>query len=142
MGGGDSYGAGRATDLLLDGEFFKHEVYSKLLKLFDSLQLRVADFERMLFLAPEKLMRELEGPIGRLDFFMSHLGRFLSEANTASIRILSKREGQSIKIVTTPLAIGPLLAERLWKDRKSVVATSATLAVGGSFNYITRVLSL
>ncbi|MFZ4461963.1 MAG: ATP-dependent DNA helicase [Patescibacteria group bacterium] len=127
---------------MLDGEFFEHEIHGKLLKLHDSLQSRVAEFERMLFLAPEKLLRELDRPIARLDFLLSHLSKFLSAANTGTIRILSKRDGQSSKIITTPLAIGPLLAERLWKDRKSVIATSATLAVGGSFDYITGVLSL
>lgn len=37
---------------------------------------------------------------------------------------------------TAPLHVGPLISEHLFKKKKAVVLTSATLRVGGSFDYV------
>src|SRR2546425_8807974 len=46
------------------------------------------------------------------------------------------REKLNISIQATPVDVGPILREYLWSKLESSVLTSATLAVGGGFEYI------
>ncbi len=46
------------------------------------------------------------------------------------------REKLNVSIQATPIDVGPILRECLWSKLDSVVLTSATLAVGGGFDYI------
>ncbi|HHW18545.1 MAG TPA: ATP-dependent DNA helicase [Firmicutes bacterium] len=47
-----------------------------------------------------------------------------------------------VTLKRSPLEIGPYLHENLWSKVPSAVLTSATLATGGSFDYMKRILSI
>ena len=51
---------------------------------------------------------------------------------------IERRRGgrEKISIQATPIDVGPILRECLWSKLESSVLTSATLAVGGGFDYI------
>ncbi|HKR85693.1 MAG TPA: ATP-dependent DNA helicase [Terriglobales bacterium] len=46
------------------------------------------------------------------------------------------RERQHISLQATPIDVGPVLREALWSKLDTAILTSATLAVGGAFDYI------
>ena len=46
------------------------------------------------------------------------------------------REKQHVSLQATPIDVGPVLREALWSKLETAVLTSATLAVGGGFDYI------
>ncbi|HZR67285.1 MAG TPA: ATP-dependent DNA helicase [Terriglobales bacterium] len=52
------------------------------------------------------------------------------------------REKVNVSIQATPIDVGPILRECLWSKLDSVVLTSATLAVGGGFEYIRQRLGV
>ncbi|HZQ21064.1 MAG TPA: ATP-dependent DNA helicase [Terriglobales bacterium] len=52
------------------------------------------------------------------------------------------REKLNVSIQATPIDVGPILRECLWSKLDSVVLTSATLAVGGGFEYIRQRLGI
>ena len=49
---------------------------------------------------------------------------------------------QNVFLQATPIDVGPILAECLWSKLDCAVLTSATLAVGGGFEYIRQRLGL
>jgi ATP-dependent DNA helicase DinG len=49
---------------------------------------------------------------------------------------------QNVFLQATPIHVGPILRECLWSKLESAVLTSATLAVGGGFEYIRQRLGL
>jgi ATP-dependent DNA helicase DinG len=52
------------------------------------------------------------------------------------------REKSNVSIQATPIDVGPVLREALWSRLESSVLTSATLAVGGGFEYIRQRLGV
>jgi len=52
------------------------------------------------------------------------------------------RGRQNVFLQATPIDVGPILRECLWSKLECAVLTSATLAVGGGFEYIRRRLGL
>jgi ATP-dependent DNA helicase DinG len=54
----------------------------------------------------------------------------------------SGREKSNVSIQATPIDVGPVLREALWSKLESSVLTSATLAVGGGFEYIRQRLGV
>src|SRR6266702_1543101 len=52
------------------------------------------------------------------------------------------REKPNVSIQATPIDVGPVLRESLWSKLETAVLTSATLAVGGGFEYIQRRLGI
>jgi len=46
------------------------------------------------------------------------------------------REKQYVSLQATPIDVGPVLREALWSKLDTAILTSATLAVGGGFDYI------
>ncbi|HKW18413.1 MAG TPA: ATP-dependent DNA helicase [Terriglobales bacterium] len=52
------------------------------------------------------------------------------------------REKLNVSIQATPIDVGPILRECLWSKLDTVVLTSATLAVGGAFDYIRQRLGV
>ena len=46
------------------------------------------------------------------------------------------REKSHVSLQATPINVGPVLSEALWSQLETAVLTSATLAVGGGFDYI------
>jgi ATP-dependent DNA helicase DinG len=49
---------------------------------------------------------------------------------------------QNVFLQATPIDVGPILRECLWSKLECAVLTSATLAVGGGFNYIRKRLGM
>jgi ATP-dependent DNA helicase DinG len=54
----------------------------------------------------------------------------------------SMRGRQNVFLQATPIDVGPILRECLWSKLESAVLTSATLAVGGGFEFIRQRLGL
>jgi len=54
----------------------------------------------------------------------------------------SVRGRQNVFLQATPIDVGPILRECLWSKLECAVLTSATLAVGGGFEYIRRRLGM
>jgi ATP-dependent DNA helicase DinG len=52
------------------------------------------------------------------------------------------REKLNVSLQSTPIDVGPVLRECLWSKLDTVVLTSATLAVGGGFDYIRQRLGI
>jgi len=52
------------------------------------------------------------------------------------------RGRQNVFLQATPIDVGPILRETLWSKLECAVLTSATLAVGGGFDYIRQRLGL
>lgn len=52
------------------------------------------------------------------------------------------RERLNVSLQATPIDVGPVLRECLWSKLDTVVLTSATLAVGGGFDYIRQRLGI
>ena len=48
----------------------------------------------------------------------------------------------NVFLQATPIEVGPILREHLWSQMETAVLTSATLAVGGGFDYIRQRLGL
>jgi ATP-dependent DNA helicase DinG len=64
---------------------------------------------------------------------------------STSLRAGSDTEGrgrQNVFLQATPIDVGPILRECLWSKLECAVLTSATLAVGGGFEYIRQRLGL
>jgi len=68
-------------------------------------------------------------------------GKFSPQRNTETHR--GRASGrQNVFLQATPIDVGPILRECLWSKLESAVLTSATLAVGGGFEYIRQRLGM
>ena len=66
-----------------------------------------------------------------------------SRMSSSQRRTDAERGGrQNVFLQATPIHVGPILRECLWSKLESAVLTSATLAVGGGFEYIRQRLGL
>jgi ATP-dependent DNA helicase DinG len=67
------------------------------------------------------------------------LGFVMESEDTNTVFWIERRRGagrERISLQATPIDVGPILRECLWTKLESSVLTSATLAVGGGFDYI------
>jgi ATP-dependent DNA helicase DinG len=69
-------------------------------------------------------------------------GRGPNKAGPNKIAETSARGRQNVFLQATPIDVGPILRECLWSKLECAVLTSATLAVGGGFEYIRQRLGL
>jgi ATP-dependent DNA helicase DinG len=65
-----------------------------------------------------------------------------SGQNSRSSAVDGSRGRQNVFLQATPIDVGPILREHLWSKLECAVLTSATLAVGGGFEYIRQRLGL
>jgi ATP-dependent DNA helicase DinG len=65
-----------------------------------------------------------------------------SGQNSRSSAAEGSRGRQNVFLQATPIHVGPILREHLWSKLECAVLTSATLAVGGGFEYIRQRLGL
>ncbi len=87
--------------------------------------------------APEEaipLVRRAEEMRGRLHFWM--------ESGDKAYVYWTERRGRGVFLQATPIDVASRLEERLFEKIDTVVLTSATLAVGGTFEYVERRLGL
>ena len=75
------------------------------------------------------------GPLQRRTFELSRGLRFVMEENDESFVYWLERRGRGCFVQATPIAVASILTERLFNHVDTVVLTSATLAVGGNFEY-------
>ncbi|HET6452315.1 MAG TPA: helicase C-terminal domain-containing protein [Spirochaetia bacterium] len=72
-----------------------------------------------------------QGEAGENDVFWMETVRTSRSRGPAG----DEESGQSVRMVITPLDVGPLMREAVFEPLKTVVFTSATLTVSGSFDY-------
>jgi len=76
-------------------------------------------------------------------FWIERRGRFGAPRRNASAETRDQFQGrQHVFLQATPIDVGPILHECLWSKLECAVLTSATLAVGGGFEYIRRRLGM
>lgn len=89
---------------------------------------------------------DLQAQVGRLDAAANTVEHVLLKHDEDTVRWLEVREGyQGMKIVrlcASPLEVAPILQEAVYKKFESIVMTSATLTVAGSFDYLKGRLGL
>src|SRR5256714_6735947 len=85
---------------------------------------------------PDQRIRELEMIRGRLDAAMRLLDEALMRPDSNRVYWFSQvSRAENLLLRAAPINVGSLLRERVYAERRSTVFTSATLAVGGTFDY-------
>ena len=75
------------------------------------------------------------GPLVRRSFELSQGLRFVMETDDERYVFWLERRGRGTFLQATPIEVSSFLSERLFNQVETVVLTSATLAVGGNFDY-------
>src|ERR1700751_896410 len=86
---------------------------------------------------PEELTR-----IARRSFELRQEMSFLFESNERNFVYWYERRNKGVFIAATPIDVSQILRERLFEKFDTVVLTSATLTVGGRFEYIRQRVGL
>ncbi|MBE3582182.1 MAG: DNA polymerase III subunit epsilon, partial [Thermoanaerobacteraceae bacterium] len=82
--------------------------------------------------------REAEKLAAALKKQWQALSLILDEEGRGSVAWIEKSTGGSLTLYSAPVEVGPILQEILFKPLKSVILTSATLRVDGSFDFYCR----
>ena len=86
---------------------------------------------------PDQRIRELEMIRGRLESSMRLLDEALLRPDANRVNWFSQvSRAENLLLRAAPINVGSLLRERVYSERRSTVFTSATLAVGGTFDYL------
>ena len=104
--------------------------------LADSLKGMETEFEA-LAQKPEELLR-----IARRSFELRQELSFLFESNEKNFVYWFERRNKGVFLAATPIDVSQILRERLFEKFDTVVLTSATLTVGGRFDFIRHRLGL
>jgi ATP-dependent DNA helicase DinG len=75
-------------------------------------------------------------------FWIERRGKFSPRRDRETQKKEAPQGRQHVFLQATPIDVGPILRECLWAKLESAVLTSATLAVGGGFEYIRKRLGL
>jgi len=86
---------------------------------------------------PEELTR-----IARRSFELRQELSFLFESNEKNFVYWYERRNKGVFLTATPIDVSQILRERLFEQFDSVILTSATLTVGGRFDYIRQRLGI
>jgi ATP-dependent DNA helicase DinG len=86
---------------------------------------------------PEELLR-----LARRSFELRQELVFLFESNEKNFVYWFERRNKGVFLAATPIDVSQILRERLFEQFDSVILTSATLTVGGRFDYIRQRLGL
>ena len=109
------------------------ESYDALITALKSLETEFAALTEK----PEKLLR-----IARRSFELRQELGFLFESNERNFVYWYERRNKGVFLAATPIDVSQILRERLFEQFDTVVMTSATLTVGGRFEYIRQRLGL
>jgi len=104
--------------------------------LADSLKGMETEFAAMAQ-KPEELLR-----VARRSFELRQELSFLFESNEKNFVYWFERRNKGVFLAATPIDVSQILRERLFEQFDTVVLTSATLTVGGRFDYIRQRLGL
>jgi predicted DnaQ family exonuclease/DinG family helicase len=92
---------------------------------------------------PDQGIRELEMIRGRLQAAQGLLEEALVRPDPNRVYWFTPvARTESLQLRAAPINVGSLLRERVYAERRSTVFTSATLAVGGNFNYFSSRVGL
>jgi ATP-dependent DNA helicase DinG len=109
------------------------EAYATLTSALKSLETELAALAQK----PEELTR-----IARRSFEIRQELAFLFESNERNFVYWYERRSKGVFLAATPIDVSQILRERLFEKFDTVVLTSATLTVGGRFEYIRQRLGL
>jgi DNA polymerase-3 subunit epsilon/ATP-dependent DNA helicase DinG len=87
---------------------------------------------------PDAIAGEIETAINRVDEHRATLARLMGESDHQQVTWLARERDGTASVNAAPLDVGPRLWEELLQKKRTVVATSATLAAGGSMAYAAR----
>jgi ATP-dependent DNA helicase DinG len=121
---------GRFSFLRNERETFleqNREAYDSLIASLKSMETEFA----ALVAKPEELTR-----IARRSFELRQELVFLFESNERNFVYWYERRNKGVFLTATPIDVSQILRERLFEKFDTVVLTSATLTVGGRFDYI------
>jgi ATP-dependent DNA helicase DinG len=89
---------------------------------------------------------EIYNFVRRAQEIQTHLMFLLEDENPNTVFWIERRRGgrerHNVFLQATPIDVGPILRECLWSKLETAVLTSATLAVGGGFEYMRGRLGL
>jgi len=92
---------------------------------------------------PDQRIRELEMIRGRLEGAMRLIDDALLRPDANRVYWFSQvSRAENLLLRAAPINVGSLLRERVYSERRSTVFTSATLAVGGTFDYFSSRVGL
>ncbi len=92
---------------------------------------------------PDQGIRELEMIRGRLEVARTLLDEALLTPDANRVYWFSQvARAESLLLRAAPINVGSLLRDRVYAERRSTVFTSATLAVGGTFDYFSSRVGL
>src|SRR5438094_8556018 len=92
---------------------------------------------------PDQRIRELEMIRGRLEGAMRLIDDALLRPDANRVYWFSQvSRAENLLLRAAPINVGSLLRERVYAERRSTVFTSATLAVGGTFDYFSSRVGL
>ena len=86
---------------------------------------------------PEELLR-----LSRRSFELRQEMSFLFESNEGNFVYWFERRNKGVFLAATPIDVSQILRERLFEQFDTAILTSATLTVGGRFDYIRQRLGL
>jgi ATP-dependent DNA helicase DinG len=109
------------------------ETYDALVSSLKSLETEIA----ALMTKPEELTR-----IARRSFELRQELAFLFESNEKNFVYWYERRNKGVFLTATPIDVSQILRERLFEQFDTVILTSATLTVGGRFDYIRQRLGV
>ena len=109
------------------------EQFDSLAQSLKSLETELAAFPQK----PEELIR-----LARRSFELRQELSFLFESNEKNYVYWYERRNKGVFLAATPIDVSQILRERLFEAFDAIVLTSATLSVGGRFNYIRERLGL
>ena len=85
---------------------------------------------------PDQGVRELEIIRGRLQGALLLIGEALTNPHPNRVYWFAQtQKDDTVLLRSAPLNVGALLRDRVYAERRSIVFTSATLTVGGTFDY-------
>ncbi len=109
------------------------EAYDALINALKSLEAEIASLPAK----PEELLNiarrgtELRGEL-----------KFLLESSEGNFVYWFERRNKGVFVAATPIDVSELLRERLFESFETIILTSATLAVGGRFDYLKQRLGI
>ncbi len=109
------------------------ETYDSMLTALKGLETEIAAMVQK----PEELLR-----ISRRSFELRQELAFLFESNEKNFVYWYERRNKGIFLTATPIDVSQILRQRLFEQFDTVVLTSATLTVGGRFEFIRQRLGL
>jgi ATP-dependent DNA helicase DinG len=110
-----------------------HESYDGLVTALKSLETEIAALAKK----PEELLN-----IARRSFDLRNELKFLLESDERSYVYWFERRNKGVFLAATPIDVSAILRERLFEQFDTVVLTSATLSVGGRFDYLKQRLGV